>query len=194
MNKVSKLWLVNFFLPILIVFTACIIGNLEFKETYRYIGGEIKLITTRDSAAMIILASGCVFPLLFLVEIVLLVKNRAVSFGKILLSLILLIFSVLCVSFSAICIGGLINEYYPDYYEFSNNGKQIVICEESYLLGGWGTVYQIDSSGIAVQVGSFGTDDGYRNGGDYEIEWFQNYALIHYFDGNNMRCMKIILK
>ncbi|MBQ8780592.1 MAG: hypothetical protein IJZ72_02800 [Oscillospiraceae bacterium] len=194
MTKVNKLWLVNFFLPILIIFIACIIGNLEFEETYRYIGGEITLITTRDSATMIILASGCVFPLLFLIEIVLLVKNKAMSFGKVLLSLILLIFSVLCVSFSAICIGGLINEYYPDYYEFSNNGKQIVVCEESYLLSGWGTIYQIDSSGIAVQVGSFGTDDGYRNGGDYEIEWFSNYALIHYYDGNNMRCLKISLK
>ena len=111
------------------------------------------------------------------------------------LSVSLLGYSLIAILFSAFYTGGCEDTYVydTDYYAFSNNGRIIVICEEAFLLGGWGRVYQIDNDNIAIEIGRFGTDDGHKNGGDYKIEWYDDYALIHYYDGNNMRCLEISL-
>ena len=68
--------------------------------------------------------------------------------------------------------------YHPEYYPFSNGQHSIVIEEKSFLLGGFGTVYQVKKNGEAHVIGSFQTDDGGRNNGDYTIQWSDAYADI----------------
>ena len=59
----------------------------------------------------------------------------------------------------------------------------MVIKEESWLLGGWGTVYQVEESGKAVVLKGFTTDDGYRNEGNYDIRWSDDSADITFNNG-----------
>lgn len=72
------------------------------------------------------------------------------------------------------------NDYAPAYYEFSDNIHTIVIEEESFMLYGGGTVYQILDDNKAVEIVRFTTDDGGRNNGKYVIEWFDDCAEITY--------------
>lgn len=192
MDKIYKLWLINFIAPIILILTAAFLQNAGIHETYRYINGE--LFTWRRYVSLAFLGFSVIFAVMFVIETVLLVKLKKVSLGKIILSAALLLFSLPAMLFSAVGIGGIGNRYDTDYYEFSHEGRTIVICEEAYLLGGWGEIYRINEDRTADKIGSFGTDDGHKNGGDYEIEWFDNHALIHYYDGNDMRCLEIELK
>ncbi|MBQ8434521.1 MAG: hypothetical protein IJX24_00700 [Oscillospiraceae bacterium] len=72
------------------------------------------------------------------------------------------------------------DDYNPEYYEFTDGNHTIVIEEKSFLLYGGGTVYQIKSNEEAVVIGKIRTDDGGRNNGDYEIEWFGDRVEITY--------------
>lgn len=82
------------------------------------------------------------------------------------------------------------SDYSPQFYEFENNSHKIVICEKSWLLGGFGDVYQVYNDNTAWKIGSFTTDDGYRNNGDYKIKWSEGGADITYNDGNKNECTK----
>ncbi len=66
----------------------------------------------------------------------------------------------------------------PKCFEFTDNKHNIVIEEESWLLGGWGNIYQVYDDGSAKKLNSFSTDDGYRNNGSYEITWYDDHADI----------------
>lgn len=68
----------------------------------------------------------------------------------------------------------------PKCFEFSNGGHTLVIEEKSYLLSGSATVYQLGSGDKAEIIGNFNTDDGFRNNGAYDIEWFPDHAEIMY--------------
>ena len=82
--------------------------------------------------------------------------------------------------FSDIIVTGLTSkhEFSPECYQFSNGKHTIVIEEESYLLYGGGTVYQIIGDNEAVYLIGFSTDDGARNNGNYNIIWHDDYAEI----------------
>ena len=73
-------------------------------------------------------------------------------------------------------VGNTIDEYEPDYYEFSNQAHTIVIEESSWLLGGFGKVFQIKDNQEAVLILKFLTDDGFRNGGNYQLEWYDDHV------------------
>lgn len=77
----------------------------------------------------------------------------------------------------------LLGDYDPKCFEFSDAQHTVVIEEESWLLGGWGTVYQVEESGKAVVLKDFTTDDGYRNEGNYDIRWSDDSAEITFNNG-----------
>lgn len=72
------------------------------------------------------------------------------------------------------------DDYSPQCYKFTDGQHTIVIEEKSFLLYGGATVYQINDNSEAVILNEFSTDDGGRNNGHYDINWYNNYAEITY--------------
>ena len=72
------------------------------------------------------------------------------------------------------------SKYSPEYYEYCQDDKRIVVCEYSWLLGGFGSVYQITPDDRMIEIGQFGTDDGYRNHGKYDIKWEEDGISLTY--------------
>ncbi len=79
------------------------------------------------------------------------------------------------------------NDRDPKCFEFTDGKHTIVIEEESWLLGGWGTIYQVNDDDTALKLKGFSTDDGYRNQGNYDIKWHDDSADITYDNGNSGR-------
>lgn len=75
----------------------------------------------------------------------------------------------------------------PKCFEFSDAQHTVVIEEESWLLGGWGNIYQVNDDGSAQRLSRFSTDDGFRNEGNYDINWHDDSADITYGNGNGGR-------
>lgn len=76
----------------------------------------------------------------------------------------------------------------PECYTFTDGQHTMVIEEASLLFSGTGTIYQVKDDNTAVVIGTFGTDDGLRNQGVYQIIWFEDGAKITYlFDHNVTR-------
>jgi hypothetical protein len=75
----------------------------------------------------------------------------------------------------------------PKCFEFSDGEHTVVIEEESWLLGGWGNIYQVNDDGSAQRLSRFSTDDGFRNEGNYDINWHDDSADITYDNGNGGR-------
>lgn len=99
--------------------------------------------------------------------------------------------------FSDIMLNGLWqkSDYFPECYEFTDGQHTIVIEEESFLLYGGGTIYQIDSNNNAFVIGNISTDDGGRNHGRYDIEWSENGCKITYdYDNNRKTTEKVKFK
>lgn len=69
------------------------------------------------------------------------------------------------------------------YYEYTDGNHTIVIEETSFLLSGDFSVYQINEDNTAVGIGGALTDDGYRNYGEYEMEWTDEYVKITFCNG-----------
>lgn len=81
----------------------------------------------------------------------------------------------------------LLGDYDPKCFEFSDGEHTVVIEEESWLLGGWGNIYQVNDDGSAQRLSRFSTDDGFRNEGSYDINWHDDSADITYDNGNGGR-------
>ena len=75
----------------------------------------------------------------------------------------------------------------PKRFEVSQGQHTVVIEEESWLLGGWGNIYQVVDDGSAKRLSRFSTDDGYRNEGNYHIKWHDDSADITYGNGNGSK-------
>jgi len=93
------------------------------------------------------------------------------------------VISTIMLLFSNIVVIGLYdeNDYYPKYYEFSDNKHTLVIEERSFLLDGGGYIFQIKDDNSAILLKHFTTDDGGRNEGVYDIVWHNNNAEITYY-------------
>ena len=98
------------------------------------------------------------------------------------LTWLIVIISTVMILYSYLMVIGLWtkSDYYPCCYEFTDGQHKIVIEEESFLLMGQGTIYQIKDGDEAVVIGHFSTDDGGRNNGNYDIKWYNDYAEITY--------------
>ncbi len=74
----------------------------------------------------------------------------------------------------------------PQCYTFTDGQHTIVIEETSFLFSGTGTIYQVKGDNTAVVIGTFGTDDGLRNQGVYQIIWSEDGAEITYLFNHNV--------
>ncbi len=167
----------------------CVSFVLQFipvHETYYYIQGRIVTRSWHDGYHVIVTIIVIAAFLLMFSSLVICVMWK-VKYGKKIAKRILLILAV-----SILCVGmfGLGNvmvvgvwgeeDYEPAYYEYTHGQRTIVVKETSFLLYGGGTIYQIDDDKKAFEIGSFQTDDGGRNHGNYTINWQDEYADITY--------------
>lgn len=73
------------------------------------------------------------------------------------------------------------------YFEFTSNDKKhnIIVNECSFLLAGWGDIYEKTSFCTMERVGGYTTDDGYLpfSFDEYYFVWNENNFELHYADG-----------
>lgn len=76
------------------------------------------------------------------------------------------------------------NRYFTFYSD--NKEHQIVVNEQSFLLAGYGTVYEVIIPGIMYPVGEYMSDDGYRPFSDkaYSFVWNTDDFVLRYYFGN----------
>jgi len=201
MSKKDKFDIFTKCIPLIILFVLWVlytvirldgmgIFDLGVNRThFRYNGEVIKYITPKLPIILCVLCEVLVIVLV----IISIVEQIRVREGGVLWNVLrflgkliavgvsiflLLIFSINCEHRNHLSKG-----YSPEFYEFSNGVRTIVICESSWLLGGWAEVYQIYEDGTAWCIGKLSTDDGYRNEGDYEVVWQEDgVTLIHKAD------------
>ncbi|MCQ2475472.1 MAG: hypothetical protein MJ173_06155 [Clostridia bacterium] len=85
-----------------------------------------------------------------------------------------------------------------DYHEFitPDEKHEIVVCEKSFLLGGWGEIYEKTSPLTLKLLGEYTTDDGFMpfSSGNYRFEWRDNgFELFYDFgSGNIEKCVSAV--
>ncbi len=150
-----------------------VIELLENKGIFVYLGKSTHIIALAASAVTLLLfASGI---------IVLLCKNLK----KVPAIVISAVIGIAAVCFSVITFffdGSTV------YHEFSSpDGKhEIIVCEESFLLGGWGKVYEKSSPITLKLLGNYSTDDGFMpfSSGNYRFEYRDNGFDLYYLFGS----------
>lgn len=174
------------------------ISGLPKNETFVYENGRIIIHSWNDIYNII---TEVLFSILVVVNMgvmIICIRSKVKAKYKIFKLLILNfgvgVFFTLVILFGSIAVNGLWNEkeYNPQYYEFANNGQTIVIEEKSFLAMGESTIYQVRKDGVANIIGSFVTDDGGRNNGNYNIIWKDDYVEITYHTFQNADDLKTI--
>lgn len=184
---------ISFGLSLLLLLSAIFLSNVPAHESYTYENGVIVVHSWQNCfriATELILyfvLSAVVASTVICVVSKIRWKEKIAK--TMLCSWLVGLVCLYMISFSDSAVFGLFgNDFDPEWYEFSDGQRTIVIEEESFLLGGWGTIYPIKENGTAVVIGSFSTDDGLRNKGTYEIKWFEDGAEITYlFDPGGPR-------
>lgn len=160
-------------------------GKISPKISYVYRNNEIVTQSWRDNFETFI---GFVFLLVLLaafVTTVILIIEKIKSKRKIAgdifraWSCVILCYVIFGCSSLMVTTDDLY-DYYPVCYEFTDGQRKIVIEEESFMLYGGGTIYQIDEDNNAFVIGHISTDDGGRNNGNYDIEWSDDSCEITY--------------
>lgn len=187
LGKIIKLtpWLF-FAIGALMLVSALVMNALPEKVSYFYEGGEIIERSWHDCFRVI---SVCVTVLVLLwlltatvTVIVRRIKLKEKTEGKLALLWLAALICIVTIGVSNLSIVGIWTKdiWSPVCYEFTDGIRTIVIEEKSFMLDGRSTIYQIMDDGTAVIIGEFGTDDGIRNNGEYEIEWSDGSAEITY--------------
>lgn len=84
------------------------------------------------------------------------------------------------------------------YHEFISPDEkhEIVVCEKSFLLGGWGEIYEKTSPITLKLLGEYTTDDGFMpfSSGNYRFEWRDNgFELFYDFgSGDIEKCVSAV--
>ncbi len=185
------LWVLNVVIDIISIITLIF---LKFADNYipgflNYVyDGSVIKETWRNGFLIFNLVCFIIIFILSIISFVLTVyikskdKNFKIIF-KIIISIMMFVFSFGIFGFGYIIVIGDNILYQPEYYEFSDGNHNIVICEETFFVGGYGTVYQVNDDNSAYMIKEFITDDGYRNNGDYEFEWSDDCVDIYYLNG-----------
>lgn len=188
----AKLKKIVSFTPL--IFFAAAVGSLLFpmmgnnipkEKTYFYNNGDIVGYSWQQPFMIILnilMATVLVWILaLTVICAVCIIKSKEKLGITILLSWVTGVVCLVCMLLCGLSIGsGQDDDYYPDCYEFTDGHHTIVIEEKSWLLNGHATIYQIHDNSTATVIGGFSTDDGGRNCGNYEIEWYDDRAEITY--------------
>ncbi|MDE5557529.1 MAG: hypothetical protein K2J32_07520 [Ruminococcus sp.] len=204
MNITKKLKLIPV-VSLCVFFLICIVSyfiqDIPEKTSYVYQNHEIIVHSWHDSFELFI---GLIFLLVLIASlvstvmlIIVKIKSGEKIAGKIFLTWGSVVLCYVIFGFSDIMLNGLWqkSDYFPECYEFTDGQHTIVIEEESFLLYGGGTIYQIDSNNNAFVIGNISTDDGGRNHGRYDIEWSDNGCEITYdYDNNRKATEKVKFK
>lgn len=177
---------ISFVVSLLLLIAGMGLSYLPTHETYTYKNGVFvthswenwfyiaeKLVLYSVLTAAVIMTVTCIVSRLKWREKIVITLVR---------TWLIAIVCVFMVVFSDAAVFGLFGKdaSAPQYYEFTDGTHTIVIEEESILLAGWGTIYQVKDDRTAVVIGTIHTDDGIRNEGNYQIEWFEDGADITY--------------
>lgn len=185
LGKIIRLtpWL--FFATGALMFVSAVVMNaLPEKVSYFYEGGKIIERSWCDYFRVI---SVCVtlIVLLWLLTATVTVIVRRIKLkekieGKLALLWLMALICVVTIALANFSIVGIWTKdiWSPVCYEFTDGEYTIVIEEMSFAFSGRSTIYQIMDDETAVIIGEFGTDDGVRNNGRYEIEWSEGSAKI----------------
>ena len=203
-NIYEKLWKIGIciilFMNLVIIVFLFLDGKDLFtsevtRNNYLYEDGKIRFINPKQVLSIIsdigLLSAFSISIISSLIVLIGRRKSKVLVGGKILLNILLLFVTIitsglLFLSYEDSSLLASDAEYSPKYYDFSNENRKIVICETSYLLGGWGSVYQIYDDNTAWCIGKFYTDDGYRNNGKYQINWTDDGITVIYDDGSGL--------
>lgn len=173
-------------LTIIIFALSKVLSEVECDYTYKYQSGRIVPHSWHDIYEIALGIVFAAFTIGFIYSCVAMIRAKLKYKAKISkpLSLTAAVYfmSVLFVHISLISVVNIWTHetYDTEWYEFSDGKHTIVVEEESFLLYGGGTIYQIDSDNNAEAIAKIRTDDGGRNHGNYEIEWHEEYFLITY--------------
>lgn len=153
-----------------------VLVSMKAKHLYLYIWGfsSDEFIPVILLIAVMLFVSGCAVWVYKLAKH----KTAPVLFTVVILFFVIGVFSI-NTSFSS--------DY--KYYEFRSNDMlyHIVVKEQSYLLAGYGDIYEVTAPGIMTLVGDYTTDDGYRPFSDskYYFEWSDDSFILYYYYGSD---------
>lgn len=185
--------LINILLSVLLLIVSFLLAKLPENKTYYYEHGSIVTHSWHDIFNGLTALFIKVILIVSAVLIIVYIRKKLKYKEKIAFEIVsVLASSVICLIitvFSNILVIGIWsdNDYYPVCYEFTDGVHTIVIEERSFLLSGGGTIYEIQDNNEAYILGSFTTDDGGRNNGHYDINWYNSCAEISYDTFNNAK-------
>lgn len=188
MNMTKKLKLV----PVLSVGVSLLTGVISYfagkippEISHVYRNNEIVTQSWRDNfesfigiVFLLVLLAGIVTTVILIIEKIKFKRKIARDIFRT-WGCVILCYVIFGFSFSMVTTDDLY-DYYPVCYEFTDGQRKIVIEEESFMLYGGGTVYQIDNDNNAFVIGHISTDDGGRNNGNYDIKWLDDGCEITY--------------
>lgn len=162
-----------------------LVENIPKGETYFYSNGEIMKYSWQQPFMVflyILMAAVLIWTLALTVfSTIYMIRSKEKLGVTILLSWVTGIVCLICMLLCALSIYSSEDSYVTHKcYEFTDGRHTIVIEEKSFLLDGRGTIYQLHDDNSATIIGSFSTDDGGLNCGNYEIEWHDTSAKITY--------------
>lgn len=162
------------------------IADIPENKSYFYEYGKIISHSWHDIFNTVTGVLFICMPILAFIASLCLVISKLKLKEKIALRLLSVwLIEIICsiiILYSNVIVSGLWskNDFDPLCYEFTDGRHKIVIEETSFLLSGGGTIYQIKNGNEAVIIGGISTDDGARNNGNYDIEWYDDFAEITY--------------
>lgn len=185
-KTIHRIWIITILLTIIFLLISLCLQNMEAPITYMYKNKEIISSSWHD-----IFEKICLSMLLFVAIITIGVyaicyKLKKCSgkriLGRVLVSTIVWIFSMIVIGCSKLIVCGVKWDYAPEYFEFTHQKHKLVIQEKAFLLYGGANIFQVNDDNLAFLIGHFSTDDGGRNHGKYDIQWEENYAILYYND------------
>lgn len=185
MKRIFKpiIWIV-IAMNIIAVVIGVVLQSPQVEYSYEFINGEIlksSWLDVFEIGSYVYMAIIIIMLIVAIINIIIVKKSTEIKLVRnIVVPIVLIPVSVVIILFSKTIVAGVDYDYGAEYFEFSDDEHKVVICEESYLLGGWGTVYQVEEDGTAYMIGEFVTDNGYRNYGEYDLEWLEEGVNIRY--------------
>lgn len=187
--------MISFALSLLLLVAGILLSQTPAHESYTYENGVIIVHSLKDQLVFatnrlsFLVLSGvlCGVAVVTVLYVFAEVKWKEKIATQLMISWLVGVLCLFMIAFGNFAAVGLASreDYDPQCYTFTDGQHTIVIEETSYLLGGWGTVYQVKDDNTAVVIGEFSTDDGLRNRGAYKIIWSEDGAEITYLFNDN---------
>lgn len=164
----------SFIAAVIVLIFYCITAFMKSRQLYLYIFRA---------------NSEEIMPILMFAAVVLLISGGAAwaykNIGhKIIVTTCVVILTVVV---SAVFLLKLLLAADNAYFEFYSDDREhhIVVKEKSFLLAGYGDIYEVIAPGVMTPIGEYTTDDGYRPFSDnkYSFEWHKDGCVLTYYFG-----------